>query len=350
MSHTDSSHPRLLPPLPEAVLSDEEAAHIIERYGLGDLRAREDLTLGTINWNCAVETSQGRFFLKRRHPALSAPALIEAQHQLIAHLRANGIPAPEVHRTPGGDSFVAHGGHLYEVHAWASGQRYDGGQPGHLEAAGAMLARYHLAARTFEPPEPLLRRRGWLYGPAIMERLARYLEGRWSGLDDWWAEMRERAATIGEAHPQHADLTSLVIHGDYYANNLLFEGDHIVALLDYDNAAHQSRVVEVAEALIYFANQRDERLSVGVYDGIMNLERVGRFMAAYDGVWALTPGERAALPATVQAIWLTVSLRRLDERADASRGEALARLREAKLLSDWVEAHSAALVEAASSA
>jgi Ser/Thr protein kinase RdoA (MazF antagonist) len=204
-----------------------------------------------------------------------------------------------------------------------------------------------LAARAFEPPEPLLRRRGWLYGPAIMEQLVRHLEGRWRGLEDWWAALRERAAAIGEVHPQHADLTSLVIHGDYYADNLLFDGQRIVALLDYDNAAHQSRIVEVAEALIYFANRPDGRLSVGVYDGVMDLEKVARFVAAYNAVWPLTPAERAALPATAGAIWLTVSLRRLDEQASASREEALARLREAKLLSDWAEAHSAALVDAA---
>jgi homoserine kinase type II len=337
----------LLPPLPEAALDDEEVAHIVGHYALGDMLSCEDLALGYINWNCAVETTQGRFFLKRRHPALTDPDLIQAQHQLIAHVRAQGIPAPRIQSIPEDVSYLRHGGHVYEVHEWTSGDRYDDQNPYHLSAVGEMLARYHLAARTFAPPDPLIRRQGWLYGPAILERVAQMLKKRWPALDNQWAAMRARAAGIGQTHPQHADLSKLVIHGDYYANNILFEGRRIRALLDYDNAAHQSRVVEVAEALIYFANQPDASLKWGVYNGTMNLEKAARFMAAYNAVWPLDAAEQAAVPATIQAIWLTVSLRRLEERPDASPDEVLARLHEAHVLADWAQVHSAQLAELA---
>jgi Ser/Thr protein kinase RdoA (MazF antagonist) len=80
---------------------------------------------------------------------------------------------------------------------------------------------------------------------------------------------------------------------------------------------------------------------------LMDLERAARFMAACNAVWPLGADERAALPATVRAIWLVVSLRRLSEQADPSPGEVLARLHEARLLSGWAESHAAALEEVA---
>jgi Ser/Thr protein kinase RdoA (MazF antagonist) len=44
-----------------------------------------------------------------------------------------------------------------------------------------------------------------------------------------------------------------VIHGDYRGGILLFDGDRVVAAIDYDNANWQPCVAKVAEALICFS-------------------------------------------------------------------------------------------------
>ena len=233
------------------------------------------------------------------------------------------------------------------MHQWVEGQQYDPNDEAHLSAVGEMLARYHLAVRDFEPGEPLLRRYGWLYGPQVMRRMLAVVEQRWPEMDEWWSHVRKQADRIEEAHPQQAQLEPLVMHGDYYANSILFEGREIVALLDYDNAAYQNRVVEVAEALIYFGKQPDKRLTAGVYGGLINLDKARRFMEAYNALWPLGDNERQALAATIEAIWLTVSLLRLDERAEPDRAEVLERLQAMRLLSDWAYGQRGELLEVA---
>ena len=94
---TSDCNPASLSPNPSIVApSDEEAAHIVTQFGKGEMLSCDSLQVGFVNWNAAVETSQGRFFLKQRHPALADPELVDSQQRLIEHIRAESIPAPQI--------------------------------------------------------------------------------------------------------------------------------------------------------------------------------------------------------------------------------------------------------------
>ena len=74
------------------------------------------------------------------------------------------------------------------------------------------------------------------------------------------ATLERQTADLVSRFAGHSELPRLVIHGDYYADNLLFDGDRIVGVLDYDEASWQPRVAELAEALIYFSSPRPGHL------------------------------------------------------------------------------------------
>ena len=99
-------------------------------------------------------------FVKRHHVRVRTPAQLAVEHAFIGHLRARAIPAPAVLRTAGGATATQYGDFVYEVHEVANGlDLYRDAVSwtpytslGHARAAGAALARLHLAADRFPLP------------------------------------------------------------------------------------------------------------------------------------------------------------------------------------------------------
>jgi Ser/Thr protein kinase RdoA (MazF antagonist) len=216
-----------------------------------------------------------------------------------------------------------------------------------------VLARYHRLVAGFD--DPLLHLSYARYHPDTLEAIVARLIGdrdRLSRRQRGIAERLRRHAAEIQARLAGFDLLpSLVIHGDYYSGNLIFRDNKIVGVLDYDLAHWAPRVVEVAEALIYFARE-DLRRTRGaprfrhiVYAGWVDLDLVSRFIAAYRQEGELTPAEIRALPDVMRLIWLSASLSpplrprlRMDRDAEA--------LTEVLTLADWARENSQALSSA----
>jgi Ser/Thr protein kinase RdoA (MazF antagonist) len=100
----------------------------------------------------------------------------------------------------------------------------------------------------------------------------------------------------------------MVIHGDYYAGNILFQDDRVTGVVDYDKAHWSARALEVAEATLYFAQEPDARFQRIVYSNVLDLDTLQRFLKAYAGIACLTVAEIRALPHLMGTIWLCASL------------------------------------------
>jgi Ser/Thr protein kinase RdoA (MazF antagonist) len=151
--------------------------------------------------------------------------------------------------------------------------------------------------------------------------------------------LQEHARHLAVQLGQLASLPELIIHGDYYAGNILFRGDQVAGVVDYDQAHWSARAQEVAEATIYFAQEPGARFTHIVYSGVLDLDAVLRFLAAYADSVRLTDEEIRALPHLVRTIWLCASLDpplaprlRLDTDREA--------LHESVALADWAQAHA----------
>jgi Ser/Thr protein kinase RdoA (MazF antagonist) len=141
-----------------------------------------------------------------------------------------------------------------------------------------------------------------------------------------------------------AVLPELVIHGDYYAENLIMRDNEVVGLIDYDQAHWCSRVLEVAEALIYFAREPEERLKHIVYPAALDLDVTRRFLAAYGAVVYLSDAELYALPHLVRTIWMCAALDPpLKPRTSVQSAPQV--LPEVLYLADWARDHAPELTE-----
>jgi homoserine kinase type II len=348
---------------------EEELVRVLGHYALGGLKAARRTKHGFVNDNWIVDTERGRYFLKRRHPRLRWPDLVRVQHDLVEWLRQAGLLVPAVVPTATGETLLVRGGEFYEIHAYIEGEPYSHDRPAHLEEAALILAHYHTHVEGFAPQ--VLCDQGELYSPAVLSTILGHLTGAWQldrepDLAQAARQLEAQAADLAACFAGHGALPHRVIHGDYYAGNLLFDGDRIIGIVDYDKARWQPRVVELAEALIYFASPRPGHLKHLVYPGFLNEEPFARFLQTYLQTYsqqtysqthsqalvctaALDENEVRALPDYVRCIWLSVSLKRLLEKGPRPP-EALEALQEVLALAGWAKAKARWMVEVARSA
>ncbi len=343
---------------------EEVLARVFSHYALPRPETAQQVAGGLVDENWVIDTDLGRYFLKRHHPFRSQPDLIRAQHSLVERLRKAGFPAPNILFTIAGDTLLILEGRVYEVQDYIDGEAYDPGRSAHLESAAQTLARFHLLVKDFAPP--VLFARKALYGPATLDLFLGRLCDSWQlERDPDLARIARRlkieADRLAVRFARHERLLHRVIHGDYWAGNLLFQGESVVGVVDYDKANWQPRLAEIAEALIYFTSVRHGSLQHVVYPGFLQWEALNCFLQAYTTVAEVSEAEILALPDYICAVWFSVSVKRLwqgmrtryspglEERVLAEPPgrppDALAALQEVLALIEWVTNHDQRMVE-----
>ena len=315
---------------------------VLDHYKLGELKSGRRLGRGFVNENWILQTTSGRYFLKRRHPDLRNPTIICAQHSLNKHLRQSGFPAPAILPSKSGETLLVLDNEYFEIQEYIEGSPYQDTNEAHFQAAAVTLGLYHACIHGFTPhPHCDL---GALYSPPIVaDNLAR-LADLWElerdpALTPLLQQLESQAADLAIHFSEHRELPCLIIHGDYHGGNLLFQGDRVVGVVDYDKACWQPRVVELAEALIYFAAPCPGHFKHLVYPGFLDWDKFTTFLSYYiygvglDDIF-LSDEEARALPDYICCIWLSVSLKRLMEK-DSCPAAASEILGEVVDLGDW---------------
>jgi Ser/Thr protein kinase RdoA (MazF antagonist) len=210
--------------------------------------------------------------------------------------------------------------------------------PGHARAAGAALARLHLAAAGFtrraRPPAVLMNSTAVITAAdpvaavaTIARRrpgVARYLAGR-----DWRAELsRDLLPAIGRAGPLLARLPPQWGHGDWHPSNLTWDsagpGAQVAMVFDFGLANRTFAVHDLAVAL--------ERSAFGWLDladsgrAGADLAVIGALLDGYQSVRPLTPAEAAALPEVLPVAHVEYALSEAEYFADVVSAPALADL------------------------
>jgi homoserine kinase type II len=329
-------------------LEAEQLGRVLDHYDLGRLESIERIKRGYVNQNWALRTSSGHYFFKKRHPSLSEPAIVAAQHSLIQRVRRAGFPAPVILPSSSGNTFLILDGNCYEVQSFIQGSFCDPANMAHLQQAALTLAYYHSCVTGFDPPPPL--RQGQLYSANVAGTALSALYDAWDlGHAAEIAPLVDRlgghSSDLASRLEQYDRLPQLVIHGDYYADNLLFDRDRVVGVVDYDKARWEARAVELAEALIYFASPSPARLKFLVYPGVLEWEPFSLFLHGYAERGVLNSAEIATIPDLISSIWLTVSLRLALKDHPVRPAEAEPFLEELITLMDWAQENRNRIIE-----
>lgn len=258
-----------------------------------------------------VATDRGRFVLRRSYRAKEADG-IRFEHQLVAHLRAQGFPAPEFVPTMTGDACAEIDGRLWRASVFVPGEPADGRNPRHVDAVAGALARYHELVESFAPsvpPPPVP-----LVGDALRQRhdavAALEAAGAPGGtppelLVALAAALADARATADRLDRLYAGLALTTVHAGCRRGSTLFEGDRLACVLDFDSAHADVRALDVAVAVFDFAKVYGDPDS-SEYKVHVDTSVAARFLSSYSAAAA-----RALGPDEIEAVRLLIVAKRL---------------------------------------
>lgn len=220
---------------------------------------------------CVVQSKNTRLFVKRHHRSVRTPNVLAEEHRFIAWLRAEGLPIPEVLADRDGQTAVAMGDWVYEVHECAVGvdlyrDAISWSPPfrgAHARSAGQMLARLHNAAEGYHAAQRdthiLVARSEIIAAADPLSALQAQLPQR-PGLADYLQTRNWSADLSTLLAPWHATLQPLLArrprlwtHGDWHVSNLCWsdagEDARITDVLDFGLAAANCGLFDLATAI-----------------------------------------------------------------------------------------------------
>lgn len=288
-------------------ITDAELAAFLADFDLGAPLSFKGIAEGVENSNFLLETERGRFIVtvyERRVRETELPYFID----LMQWLAAREFPCPTPVAGRDGQALRRIRGKPACVVTFLNGLSVRNPTARQCQEAGRGLALLHQAGEGFAA-----RRANDLGQPAwagLFQGRETAAEGLRAGLS---GEIAADLHALSRTWPN--ELPSGVIHADFFPDNVFFSGERFAAAIDFYFACDDALAYDLAICLNAWCFHSD-----GAYD----LSRARALVAGYEGVRALSPAERAALPVLARGAAMRFFLTRL---IDWERGAAGALVR-----------------------
>lgn len=277
-----------------------------------------------------IRTTRGEFFLKRHHHSLRTLEGVAEEHRFITHLGHAGMPVPEMVATADGVSAIGLGEWTYELHRRAPGVDLYRDRlswtpflsTAHAHAAGAALARLHVAARGFvapaRQPQPLVASFTILPAADPLAAAEIYIAARpaltaFLAERPWRRSLSHLFAALGDGLAARlADQPPLWTHNDWHPSNLLWSGDgQVRAAFDFGLADLSCAAHDLANAIERCAVQW-LRLGQGEDDAIAEPEAAIALLAGYATVIPLSRADVETIVRLLPLIHIEFALSEID--------------------------------------
>jgi homoserine kinase type II len=276
-------------------VSETELAAWLASYSVGKLVSCEPIKAGIENTNYFVGTTQGRYVLTlfERLPAEELPFYLN----LMAHLARHGIPCPAPIADLSDQYLQRLNGKPAALVTRLAGKSVE--RPGTAECTelGALLARMHLAARSYAAY--LENPRGPKWWRFAAREVRPFLDQKQNRLLDEELEF--------QAQHRFPDLPRGPVHADLFRDNALFEKGRISGVIDFYFAGVDCLLYDIAVCV------NDWCLVDPAADRRLEEARTRALLAACQAVRPFTALEREAWPAMLRAAALRFWLSRLHD-------------------------------------
>lgn len=256
------------------VLSRKTLAGFAEEYSLGKLVKFSGVPVGSVNTHYLLETPKGKFFLKIDE----VKKLQDAQRELdlLLFLRAQRFACPQPLPDQKGAYLSEYEGKMVSVYPYLVGKSLSEKALSleQLEKIGQTLASLHTLGQTYGrniENRFRIERVSDLYHE-VKAQLPSHFRHLTHVLDD---ELTHQAQYAEERLPKG------IIHGDLFADNILFRRGKIVAVLDFEAAGYGKFIYDLSTAINAFC----------FIDGEYVIERFDTLLHGYQNVRTLTLGE-----------------------------------------------------------
>ena len=297
-----------------------------------------------------ITTDRGKFLFKRRARGKDDLAKVAFTHQIELELDRQGFPLPHLVGTQGdSNSMLVIPPQIYEMFEFVEGNMYDGS----LEAtyqAGRSLGIYHKLLETFKsdyrPP------RGTYHNAQTVEQAIRAtvtslpLDNRPPAgvvtstvgtLERAYRRAADKAVDLGLE-----DWPKQIVHGDWHPGNMLFREKYVVAVIDYDAARVQQRVIDLANGVLQFSIIGGEDTPTN-WPANVDMNRFTRFLRGYDSVNIVARNELKAIPHLMTEAMIAEAVLPIAATGNFGNIEGFPFLKMVENKIDWIDAHQAQL-------
>jgi len=281
-------------------LSQDEILSLLKDYSLGDLVSFDGIEQGVSNTNYHLFTSQNRFVLTLFEPHRVNPSDVPGFVGYTMRLSDAGVSCPRTMIRNDGTPISSLKNRPAVISSFLAGQGQSPASvtPDKCKQAGELLARMHLAAKDTDGigPNHFGLNRWYAWADHIGTRMNDFK----SGLYD-----RVRALIgLAQTHwPSH--LPSGAIHGDYFPDNIFFEGDFITGVIDFHFVCRDLFAYDLAIAT-----------NAWTFDGHNRYcpDRAAALMQGYESVRPLSKEEHDSLPLLNKLAAMRFLLSRIEEK------------------------------------
>ncbi len=240
-------------------ISEYRLKTVLSQYPIGKPVSIKTIESSKRNDNFTVEDSTECRYVLRRFRRNSQEARVRFQLAFQQHLLDSGFPTPGIVKTITGDMLVYMDNHCWAVFEFVEGNEFNQSIEQIAEAA-LRLAQFHNVVDSFTQQEVIV----------DFNRMPDW----WSRVDEEISELRKFFAGIDIEKgldcikacvteltgkwpaEKNKSLRQTWEHGDYHGRNMVFVGNEMRALFDFDVVHRGPRIEDIGRALFVFGRKR----------------------------------------------------------------------------------------------
>jgi homoserine kinase type II len=277
-------------------LDKRHLAQLADDYGIGKLQASNGVAAGSVNTHYRLDAAKGRYFLKIDE--VKSEIEVKREIDLLLYLRKHGFPCPQLIVDRKGRQYRELGGKCLSLYKFIDGHSRAAAELtiGQIENAGRVLADLHVIGKGYKKGIDnrfSFERVADVY-QEVRDRLPSYFKRIMRTLDEEVAYLE---------HYLEWKLPKGIIHGDLFLDNIMFRGEKVVGVLDFEAASRGKYIFDLATAVnaLCFDGER--------YD----LKRFEALIGGYESLRTLSLAEWDAFPNELRFSALRFTVTRLND-------------------------------------
>jgi homoserine kinase type II len=223
-------------------LTTDQLVSIARAFGLGPFEKAIAEPKGGTSTNYHLWAGGERCFLRMSRGKSDAELVFEAN--VLRFLEEARFPAVRLKLTQDGNCFASIAGGQATLFAYSPGEEVKRAalEPSHCRRIGELLGRLHDLSSAFTPERPNP------YGQSTVAGWLRRLESDGGGDSEVAAALAVFRDELGRADTLPTGPRGLV-HGDLFADNVLWIGDRVSSILDWEMSCSEVFAYDLAIAL-----------------------------------------------------------------------------------------------------
>ena len=265
-------------------------------YGFGRILNMLGIPQGSVNSNYLLETNKGKFLL--RIDEVKSEMEVKREIDLLVFLRRHSFPCPHPIQDRKGRYYRDYENKCLSLYKYAEGRLLipERLNSNHLENIGRVLGELHVIGKGYKKGIDnrfSFERVADVYGE-VRDRLPSYFKRITRTLDEEVAYLE---------HYLEWKLPKGIIHGDLFLDNIMFRGEKVVGILDFEAASRGKYIFDLATAVnsLCFDGER--------YD----LKRFEALIGGYESLRTLSLAEWDAFPNELRFSALRFTVTRLND-------------------------------------